>query len=471
MLFNSVGFLLFFPVVTIIYFLLAHKYRWLWLLAASCFFYMFFKPEYILILAFTIIIDYYAGIMIERAPNARKKKAFLVMSLVANIGILAVFKYFNFINDNITGFATAFNLKNHMPYLHMVLPIGLSFHTFQAMSYTIEVYRGNHKAERHFGIYALYVMFYPQLVAGPIERPQNILYQFHTRKYFNYDNAVIGLRLMAWGLFKKMVIADKLALYVDYVYADIGNASSISAFLAIIFFALQIYADFSGYSDIARGAAKVMGYDLLVNFNAPFLAKSVGDFWRRWHISLSTWFFDYLYHPLALSFRDWGKFGISLALLITFFLSGLWHGAGWTFILYGVLHGIAIVYELFTKKIRKRIFSKLPKTINDNLSRLLLWFFLAFSWVFFRAENLYKVKQVYSKIFEFDFSLNFVQLFAAQGPLKFVLIFFTLALFYLLSLVSKKLPGKYNVLFTFLLVFIIIILGENATSQFIYFQF
>jgi len=471
MLFNSVGFLIFFPVVTILFFLLQHKYRWIWLLAASCFFYMFFKPVYILILAFTIVIDFCAGILIERTNDATKKKAWLITSLVANIGILAIFKYFNFVNSNITGFVTLFNLKNNIPYLNMVLPIGLSFHTFQAMSYTIEVYRGNHKAEKRFGIYALYVMFYPQLVAGPIERPQNILYQFHTRKYFNYDNAVTGIKLVAWGLFKKIVIADRLALYVNEVYGNVGNASSLTMFLAMVFFSLQIYTDFSGYSDIARGTAKVMGYDLLINFNEPFKSTSIAEFWRRWHISLSSWLNDYLYKPLSISYRNLGKIGISLALLITFFISGLWHGAGWTYIAYGVLNGIAIIYELYTKKIRKKIFSKLPVVINTYLSRLIVWLYLILCWVFFRSENLHKAKTVFAKLFEFRFSLNFVQLFASQGPLKFASIIFTLILFYLMSIVSKKLPDRYNTLYIFFLVFIIVIFGENVTSQFIYFQF
>jgi alginate O-acetyltransferase complex protein AlgI len=352
-----------------------------------------------------------------------------------------------------------------------VLPIGLSFHTFQAMSYTIEVYRGNHKAERHFGIYSLYVMFYPQLVAGPIERPQNILHQFHTRKYFTYDNAVTGIKLMAWGLFKKIVIADRLALYVNQVYGDVNGASSLTVLLAILFFSMQIYSDFSGYSDIARGAAKVMGYDLLINFNAPFKSTSITEFWRRWHISLSTWFNDYLYHPLALSYRNWGKVGISLALLITFFLSGLWHGAGWTFVIYGLLNGIAIVYELYTKKIRKKLFGKLPAAVNTFLSRLLVWLYIAFTWVFFRSENLAKARQVFAKLFEFKFTINFVQLFAGQGPLKFATIILSLILFYLLATLYRKLPGRYNMLYVFALVFIIVILGENDTSQFIYFQF
>lgn len=471
MLFNSPEFLIFFPVVTIIFFLLNHKYRWMWLLAASCFFYMFFKPEYILILAFTIIIDYYAGILIENATDHKQRKRFLIMSIVANVGVLAVFKYFNFINDNITGFVSVFNLKNHIPNLSIILPLGLSFHTFQAMSYTIEVYRGNHKAERHFGIYALYVMFYPQLVAGPIERPQNILYQFHARKYFNYDNAVLGLRLIAWGLFKKVVVADRVAVYVNSVYGDLPGASSLTVFFAIALFSVQLYADFSGYSDIARGTAKVMGYNLLINFNEPFKSTSISEFWRRWHISLSTWFYDYLYNPIVLSLRDLNKIGISIALMITFFLSGLWHGAGWTFIIYGSLHGVALVYELYTKKFRKKLLGKLPPVISTYLSKTLVWLFVSFSWVFFRSENFHMAKLVFVKLFEFSFSLNNFQLFAGQGPVVFAYIVLSLLLFFALTNLMKRMPDKHHLAFVCILFFLIIIFGENAQSQFIYFQF
>ncbi len=411
MLFNSVSFLIFFPVVTLLFFFLPHKYRWIWLLGASCFFYMFFKPEYILILAFTILIDYYAGLQLEQTSNPKKRKIYLILSLIANIGILAIFKYFNFINSNITGFVTLFNVKNHIPYLNIILPIGLSFHTFQAMSYTIEVYKGNQKAEKHFGIYALYVMFYPQLVAGPIERPQNILHQFHTRKYFNYNNAVTGIQLIAWGMFKKIIVADRLATYVNQVYADIDNASSLSVLFAISFFSIQIYADFSGYSDIARGTAKVMGYDLLINFNAPYKSKSITEFWRRWHISLSTWFRDYLYIPLG---GNRGNIAMHIRnLLIVFTISGLWHGASWTFIIWGGLHGVAIIYETYSQKARSKLFGLLPTFISKLLSIFLVWLYVSLTWIFFRAESMQKAIQVIKKLFAFDFSLNFVQLFAS----------------------------------------------------------
>ena len=268
MLFNSVNFAIFFITVTLLYYILPFKWRWFLLLAASCYFYMAFVPIYILILGFTIVVDYFAGIYIEK-NQGHKRKLLLICSLIANIGILAVFKYYNFINDNITVLASSLGLDNNIPYLKMLLPIGLSFHTFQAMSYTIEVYRGNQKAETHFGIYSLYVMFYPQLVAGPIERPQNILPQMHIKHEFSYENLTAGLKQMAWGFFKKLVVADRLSIYVDSVYRNPELHNGSSVVVSSIFFAIQIYCDFSGYSDIAIGCARTLGFDLMTNFKRP----------------------------------------------------------------------------------------------------------------------------------------------------------------------------------------------------------
>lgn len=443
----------------------------MWLLAASCFFYMFFKPVYILILAFTIVIDYFAGVLIQNEEHESKRKLYLVTSLIGNIGVLAVFKYYNFINDNISGIATLFHYKNQIPYLNMILPIGLSFHTFQAMSYTLEVYRRKQVAETHFGIYALYVMFYPQLVAGPIERPQNILPQFHEKKYFAYPNTIAGIKLIAFGLFKKVVVADRLAIYVNHVYGDLKHASSISTILAMIFFAIQIYTDFSGYSDIARGSAKVMGYDLMKNFNEPFMSRSITDFWRRWHISLSTWFNDYLFTPMLIAFRDLKLVGIAIAILITFFISGLWHGAGWTYILYGVVNGIALTFEIYTKKIRKRLFGYLPVAVNATLSQLLALIFIISSWVLFRAETLSKAKLIYSKVLECDFKVDMNQIFASSGPLNFIVIILTLTLYLLISKLPERFYNKLEFSYVLILFFLIITLGKSESGGFIYFQF
>lgn len=473
MLFNSVEFLLFFPIVTALFFMLPHSWRWLLLLVASCFFYMFFKPEYILILGFTIVIDYFAGILLENEKEPGRRKWYLIASLIANIGVLAVFKYYNFINDNITGLAKLFNWHNTIPYLSIVLPIGLSFHTFQAMSYTIEVYRGHQKAERHFGIYALYVMFYPQLVAGPIERPQNILPQFRIEQFFTYENAVLGFNLILYGLFKKIVVADRLALYVNQVYADIPSANTISALLAVVFFSIQIYCDFSGYSDIARGTAKVMGYDLMVNFDRPYLAKSIREFWTRWHISLSTWFRDYLYIPLGGN--RGGKLHWYRNLLIVFVISGLWHGANWTFIIWGALHGFYLIIGLTIAASARNSTSAFTasklKLLKVTLRQIGVFSLVSFSWIFFRSANLQQALAMIKKILSCDFSLNLTQICAQKGPLNLIICFFVIGALALSYLLPKNLVLKYNVAFLSITTLLILFLGQDGTTEFIYFQF
>jgi alginate O-acetyltransferase complex protein AlgI len=391
MLFNSFEFLLFFPIVVCIYFLLPHKYRWLHLLAASCFFYASFIPKYLFILGFTIIIDYIAGLYIEKAEG-HKRKLFLTISIISNVGILAVFKYYNFFIDNLSA------VFHDLPFLKWALPLGLSFHTFQAMSYTIEVFRGNQPAERHFGIYALYVMFFPQLVAGPIERPQNMLHQFHERKYFTYENVTGGLKLMAWGFFKKVVIADRLAVFVDPVYDHPHQQTPLALLIASFFFAIQIYCDFSGYSDIAIGSARVMGFKLMTNFDRPFISRNVSEYWRRWHISLSTWFNDYLFTPLAMRNRNWGKFSVVFALLITFLISGFWHGAGWTFIVWGLLHAVATIYEFLTLKWRRKVFARLPAKLSYVAARSCTFLYLIFAWIFFRARTISDAGYILKKL-------------------------------------------------------------------------
>jgi len=331
------------------------------------------------------VVDYLAGIGIEKANSARKKQ-FMLLSIATNIGVLFVFKYYNFLNENLALLLSLKQNKLPLPVLSILLPLGLSFHTFQAMSYTIEVYRGNQKAERHFGIFSLYVLFFPQLVAGPIERPQNLLPQFKSNHTFNYNGVTSGLRLMAWGLFKKVMIADRLAIMVDTVYANPTNFTGFSVILATVFFAFQIYCDFSGYSDIAIGAARILGFKLMTNFNAPYLAKSISEFWKRWHISLSTWFKDYLYIYLGgnkVSIPRW-----YLNLFIVFIVSGLWHGANWTFLVWGFIHALyRIVEELISRNsfLKKQIsvFSKIP-----FLTSFICFCLIAFAWIFFRATNL-----------------------------------------------------------------------------------
>ncbi len=399
MLFNSFEFLIFYPLVTLIYFLLGQKIRWLWLLAASCYFYMFFKPVYILILAGTIVIDYFVGINLVKLEG-RKRKLLLILSIIANVGILCVFKYYNFFADNTNSVLEVAGYSLRLHYLDILLPIGLSFHTFQAMSYTIEVYRRTQEPERHFGIYALYVMFYPQLVAGPIERPQHMLHQFHERKVFNEVNLSNGLKLMLWGLFKKIVIADRLAMYVSSTYSNYINQTGSTLLVATFFFSIQIYCDFSGYTDIARGAAKTMGYDLMINFKRPYFATNIADFWRRWHISLSSWFRDYVYFPLGGNKTPLSKWIRNI--MIVFLLSGFWHGANWTFIIWGFLHGFfTILHKLFISWKAKVSFYKTKNLFFqwNPFSIFINFLVVSFCWIFFRAGSVNEAFGIIKKIF------------------------------------------------------------------------
>jgi len=484
MLFNSLPFLFFFIIVTTLYFALPYKRRWLLLLISSCYFYMAFVPIYILIIGFTIVIDYFAGICIENAEGS-KRKLFLIASLIANIGVLAIFKYYNFFNQILEFLLNGMGLSNPIPYLSILLPIGLSFHTFQAMSYTIEVYRGHQKAERHFGIYSLYIMFYPQLVAGPIERPQNLLHQFREKHDFEYNRVTSGLKLMAWGLFKKVVIADRLAKAVDLVYNNPQEHNSLSLIIATIFFTYQIFCDFSGYSDMAIGAARIMGFKLMTNFDNPYQSKSVHEFWKRWHISLSTWFRDYLYISLGgnrVKIPRW-----YLNLFIVFLVSGLWHGANWTFVIWGALHGFYLVFSLITKKFRGKInrllhFDKVP-----FLSVMTTFILVAFAWIFFRANNVQSafyivehmftgIPDVTNNLLNHQSVLDYMGLEKRSFILSLFLIVFLETVHFIQSkrsiseiLARKNIYMRWAVYYVAILS--ILFLGVFENRQFIYFQF
>lgn len=482
MLFNSIAFLLFLPIVVLIYYSLSHSWRWLWLLAASCFFYMFFKPEYILILFFTIVIDFYAGIKIEQSQNKYNKKAWLIASLIANIGILAVFKYFNFINGNISGIADWLHIKNPIPSLNILLPIGLSFHTFQAMSYTIEVYRGNQQAEKHFGIYSLYVMFFPQLVAGPIERPQNIIHQLKEKKEVIYQNFSDGAKLILWGLFKKVCIADRLAVFVNHVYKAPADHNGFEVLVAIVFFSFQIYCDFSGYTDIAIGSAKILGIDLMKNFNRPYAAKSVTEFWKRWHISLSTWFRDYLYIPLGGNRK--GTFTMYSNVLIVFLLSGLWHGANWTFVLWGFIHGLAVIVESQWIRLRSKI-NDIDVVVNNpiiqSISLLLTFAFVSVAWMIFRAPSIENVQVLFHQLGTIEWQQVNWNVFGESQKAEFKLGIIAIFLLEVIQYITKKegvvqfLNNQYAaVRWTIYLVFTFLMLlfgSFHKSQEFIYFQF
>ena len=469
MVFNSLQFLVFFGIVTSAYFLLAHKYRWALLLLASCYFYMAFVPIYLGILGLTIVIDYFAGIYLERFQGGAKK-IFLGCSLLANLGVLAIFKYYFFFTDNFNSLASYFSVPFHFPVFNFLLPIGLSFHTFQAMSYTIEVYRGNQKAERNFGIYSLYVMFYPQLVAGPIERPQNLIHQFYEKHVWDTDRVKSGLLQMMQGFFKKVVIADRLAMVVDPAYANLSNQSSLNLIIASIFYSFQIYCDFSGYSDIAIGASKVMGFKLMNNFNAPYTATSIPDFWRRWHISLSTWFKDYVYFSLGGNRVSVPRWYINI--MIVFILSGFWHGASWNFVIWGALHGLFQLMGLTLNRVFPHLAADQRNSVAGIwLYRLFTFLLVTIAWVFFRIPKFGDIQIYFRQLVQGTFSDPISLAFNANELLFSILLIVGLYLFDLkrdkIKLGSVQLFWPIMVGLTFLIYFF----GVFNLKQFIYFQF
>ncbi len=393
MLFNSIAYLIFFPAVVGLYFAINPKWRWVLLLLASYFFYMFWKVEYVILIMASTLVDYYAGLKMSRLRKKSQRKKYLILSILVNLGILAGFKYFNFFGENLNLLLGEMNIFYQMPELQVLLPVGISFYTFQTLSYSIDVYRGVTKPEAHLGRFALYVSFFPQLVAGPIERSNHLLPQIRQNKTFSTPMVVSGLKLMLWGFFKKIVIADRIGIYVHSVYENPAEHNGIPVILATILFVFQLYCDFSGYTDIARGSARVMGYDLMKNFRRPLVAKSIADFWERWHISLTTWFRDYLYFSLPAKFKNrvvmWR---LQLNILITFILMGLWHGANWTFLFFGLLNGVYLVAEDITRPTRQRFFrfsglDKLPGLLN-TAGMFITITLLTVSALFFRANTI-----------------------------------------------------------------------------------
>ncbi len=390
MSFNSIGFLVFYTVVVTLFFAMKHRYRWLLIVIASLYFYMSWRAEYVVLILFSAVVDYWASWQMAKRDTPKARRPFLFVSLISNLGLLFSFKYFNFLNDSARDLVEHFGGSYPIPYLDVLLPVGISFYTFQTMSYSIDVYWGRLKPEKHFGIYMLFVSYFPQLVAGPIERAQNLLHQFRQEVAFDHARVVSGLKLMAWGMFKKVMIADRVAVMVNHVYNSPGQHEGPAYIIATVLFAVQIYCDFSGYSDIAIGAARVMGVDLMRNFRSPYFSKNISEFWRRWHISLSTWFRDYVYIPLGGNRTV--KWRWYYNLFITFFLSGIWHGANWTFVVWGALHGFYLIFAIWTASLRAGMGARLGlgrSTVLNHAVQIATTFVLAcFGWIFFRANTI-----------------------------------------------------------------------------------
>ena len=388
MTFNSLDFLIFYPIVLLLHFLLPHKYRWMMLLAASLLFYMWWSAPLFFLILFTTVVSWICSLVIEKTDDPKKKKLCLTLTLITSLGVLFFFKYYNFLAGTAMSIGALFGAEFDAT-LQLILPVGISFYTFQTLSYAIDVYRGDIKTEHHFGYYFLFVTFFPQLVAGPIERPDNLLPQLYKERKWNWDDAVAGGKRMLAGFFKKIVVADLLATYVNAVYNSPETSTGLGIVVASAMFAVQIYCDFSGYTDIAIGCARMMGIHLMQNFNRPYSAKTIKEFWARWHISLSTWFRDYLYIPLGgnrcAPARRW------LNVMIVFLVSGLWHGAAWTFVLWGFLHGAYQLIGGLTLKKRQELCEKWH--INRESSgfrfyqQALTCVLVTFAWIFFRANS------------------------------------------------------------------------------------
>ncbi len=480
MLFNSFEFLFFFVFVVSIYYLLAHNLRWIWLLLASYYFYISWEASLGLLLFTSTAIDYYCGLKIYQASRKIVRKRYLYLSLAVNIGLLVFFKYFGFFTEatmQALGFfgidlAQAGVQQTYSP-MQILLPIGISFYTFQTLSYTFDIYRGRFAPETHFGRYALYVSFFPQLVAGPIERPGNLLPQIHRKVNLDVQRIKQGIIMMAWGFFLKLVVADRLGVYVDQVFAAPVRYSGYPQLLTAYFFTFQIYYDFAAYTTIALGAAKVMGFRLMDNFNRPMYSSNLGEFWRRWHISLMTWFRDYLYRPLVMDFR----MKRYLAVMVVFTITGLWHGASWTFVIWGLMNGIFLLIEVATRKMRIKLLRKMGIPVNSLVNQFCGWFIsfhlVVFSLIFFRSPSLYHAIHFLSNI-------PSIKPIYLDDPIEFFLclglVAFVQAVNYFkgdhkeYELVTRRTPFvRWAIYLTFIIV--IVLFGIDRKTPFIYFQF
>lgn len=480
MFFNSIDFAIFLPIVFILYWFIFKnnlKLQNLLIVIASYIFYGWWDYKFLSLIFLSTLFDFIVGIQLDKTDSIKKRKALLWFSILMNLGFLGFFKYSNFFIDN---FVSAFSFFGHpisVNSLDIVLPVGISFYTFQTMSYTIDVYRRNLKSTNDFVQFSAFVSFFPQLVAGPIERATNLLPQFNKKRNFNYDLAVLGLRQILWGLFKKIVIADNCAKYVNIVFDNPDAYSSSTLAVAAVFFAFQIYCDFSGYSDIAIGLAKLFGFDLMKNFSFPYFSRDIAEFWRRWHISLSTWFRDYLYIPLGGS--KGGKWMKIRNTFIIFLVSGFWHGASWNFVIWGFLNALYFLPLLLAKKNRNNLNSiaegKLFPSVREFFGMLITFSLTVFAWIFFRAETvtdaLHYIKRLFEKSLFESPTLDLIH--SHQLIILLIFIFFLIEwLGRTSSFAIEKLPKNKIIRYGFYYaVMLLIFFLGGASQEFIYFQF
>jgi D-alanyl-lipoteichoic acid acyltransferase DltB (MBOAT superfamily) len=473
--------------VVVIYFAIPYRFRWALLLAASYYFYMTTKPGFVVFILLSTFSTYYAGIQMGKAESKSKRKKFLLLSLLFNLGLLFLLKYYNFFKYSFEVLFAHFYIVYKFPAFDVLLPIGISFYTFKSLSYAIDVYRGDKPPERHLGFFALYVAFFPQLLAGPIERATRFLPQLYERFDFDYQRVVKGLRLILWGFFQKMVIADNLATLVDSVYKHPTDSQGLPLLVGTFFFAFQIYCDFSGYSDIAIGAAQVMGFKTMENFNHPYFSKSIAEFWRRWHISLSSWFRDYLYIPMGgnrVSVPRW-----YLNLFVVMLICGFWHGANYTFLVWGGLHGFYLIFSILTRSVRDHLarmigLDRVPK-LHSYLKILITFSLVCFAWIFFRADMISDAFNIISNLFSGwgrAFTVETLGKIPIWGPLKFESVVSLISIGILLSVHVMEERGNIIDRFSekpvwirwpvyYFLLLAILLFGNFGAKQFIYFQF
>lgn len=457
MLFNTYQFLLFLIIVYLL-FCLIPKVKWVILLSASYYFYMAWKWEYIILIIVSTLVDFFCAKKISLETNQHRKKVFLFISLGVNLSILFFFKYYEFFIRDVLLLPESSALAS----FDVLLPVGISFYTFQTMSYTLDVYNNKVKVEMHLGRFALFVTYFPQLVAGPIERASHIIHQLKENLTFKSSNLIPAAKLFVFGLFKKIVIADRVALIVDPIYESPGDFSSFTLIFASIMFAIQIYCDFSGYSDMAIGLSKAFNVDLMKNFNSPYFSKSISEFWGRWHISLSTWFRDYVYIPMGGNRTI--KWRWYYNLIITFLLSGIWHGANWTFVVWGGFHGLLLIFE-----------KNFPKMVIHRSIRVVITFTLVLiGWVFFRANNISDAFQIFQSVFTTSLNVSRLQqelLLIGLSKLNLIVAVSAIFVLFLKDLKLNIHSQMINWGYYYLLIYSIIIFGIGETKSFIYFQF
>ncbi len=445
--FNSLQYFLFLPLVYLFFYFAGDRVRWFVLLAASLLFYAALKVPYLLlVLALVTITTYSFGMWLGQASTPKAKLSWLWGGIAANVLILVVMKYLPCLSEGLKAWAILLSVNAKVPLIKAFVAIGVSYYVFQAISYLIDIYLEIVKPERHFGYFALHMAFFPKLLQGPIERAGDLLPQLKARYEFNYDNMRYGLLLFTWGLFKKVVIGDRLGLYVDAVYSDVHGFSGLPLLLATYAYAFQIYMDFSGYTDMALGSARLFNINLTQNFNSPYLARSVADFWHRWHISFSRWIFDYIFKPLQMQWRNWKNWGTTAALMVTFLVSGIWHGASWGFVIWGLIHGAYLASSVFYRPYQKALHKilKVEKTWVLKAWQVFMTFNLvSFAWIFFRATSLKESAHIISKIYFLPNMLSSMKglrsgLLLSQGIPHLVIIVLALALYAFINHYARK---------------------------------